>query len=99
MRRAIVTIALLATAGAVAAVSTAPAPATRPLTERLLHANEIAGYTPAKSTVKMLELEALASLLGRTPKQLASERGPSSARPATALRRCAPTRRKFASGT
>lgn len=71
MTKAIVTISLLATAVTVPAVSPAATPPTRPLTQRLLHANEIAGYTPVRSTVKTLGLDALSSVTGRTPKQLA----------------------------
>jgi D-alanyl-D-alanine carboxypeptidase len=72
MTKAIV-IAALVTAGAVAVTGSAATPPTRPLTRRLLQANEVAGYMPVRSSVKTLGLEALASLLGRTPKQLARD--------------------------
>jgi hypothetical protein len=44
---------------------------TQPLTQRLLAANEIPGYTIARPTVKLFGLEALATVTGRSPKQLA----------------------------
>ena len=71
MRSAVFAIAPLATASTVPAVSLAAARPTRPLTQRLLHANEIPGYTPVRRTVKLLGLDALAAVTGRTPKQLA----------------------------
>ena len=71
---AVFTTALLATASAAPAVSLAAVRPTRPLTQRLLHANEIPGYTPVRPTVKLLGLDALTSVTGRTPKQLARAR-------------------------
>jgi hypothetical protein len=70
MTNAAFAIAPLATAVAVSLLGPADALARSPLTQRLLHANEIAGYTPVRSTVKTLGLEALSSVTGRTPKQL-----------------------------
>ncbi|MFY9578120.1 MAG: serine hydrolase domain-containing protein [Gaiellaceae bacterium] len=71
MTKAIFTIALLATFAAAPAVDSGAGPPTSPLTQRLLHANEIAGYTPVRPSVKVLGLDALASVSGRTTKQLA----------------------------
>ena len=71
LRSAVFAMTLLATASPVPPVSLAAVLPTRPLTQRLLHANEIPGYTPVRPTVKLLGLDALTSVTGRTPKQLA----------------------------
>ena len=68
---ALVPIALLAIVGVIPAFALPAERSTQPLTQRLLAANEIPGYTPVRPTVKLLGLDALAAVTGRTPKQLA----------------------------